>query len=64
MCDILRRRESIEARNSDARCNDNDYDDSDGDNELSSIGINSSFKDSEFDADLPPCLTYGLYNSQ
>lgn len=32
MCDILRRRESIEARNSDARCNDNDYDDSDDDN--------------------------------
>ena len=44
MCDILRRRESIEARNSDARCNDNDYDDSDDDNELLSIGINSSVK--------------------
>lgn len=44
MCDSLRRRESIEARNSDARCNDNDYDDSDDDNELLSIGINSSVK--------------------
>ena len=62
MCDILRWRESIEARNSDAR-NENDYDDSDDDNELS-IGILVLRVRSSTQIYLPPCLPYGLYNSR